>query len=93
MEDILKSDIKDTEDLKHIVKKMKNYHYDAFINDPKKKDFVFSQLELYKINEKNINEQEKILENMKKQRFNIEKSIYLTTDLYVKDIKEFLHDE
>lgn len=91
MEDILKCE--NIEEVKEILKKIKKDNYDAFINDPKKKDFVFSQIELYNFMEQNIKEQEEKLENIKKHKYELEKQIYSMTNLYVRDIKEFSHDE
>lgn len=91
MEDILKCE--NIEEVKEILKKIKKDNYDTFINDPKKKDFVFSQIELYNFMEQNIKEQEEKLENIKKHKYELEKQIYSMTNLYVRDIKEFSHDE
>lgn len=91
MEDILKCE--NIEEVKEILKKIKKDNYDAFINDSKKKDIVFSQIELYNFMEQNIKEQEEKLENIKKHKYELEKQIYSMTNLYVRDIKEFSHDE
>ncbi len=89
MEDKLISNIKDSNDLKQRVKKMKEENYNKILNDEKMKKIVFTHVEIHSILEKNIREQKEILENLEKQKIESEKVIYLATNLTIAELKEY----
>lgn len=81
------------EEVKEVLKKINKDKYDAFKNDSKKKDIVFSQIDHYNSLEQSIRHHEEEIESIQKYKAKIDKQIYLLTDLYIRDIKELSHDE
>lgn len=91
MEALLKCE--SIEEVKEVLKKINKDKYDAFLNDSKKKDIVFSQIDYYNSLEQSIRHHEEEIESIQKYKAKIDKQIYLLTNLYIRDIKELSHDE
>lgn len=91
MEALLKCE--SIEEVKEVLKKMKKDNYDAILNDSKKKEIVFLQIDQYNFLEQSIRHHEEEIESIQKHKAKLDKQIYLLTNLYIRDIKELSQDQ